>query len=730
MSIKKPNLSSVVKSQLPEFVREDYETFIAFIEAYYEFLKLNYDIDLLKTRDIDDTLDEFIKYFKSEYAKDIPQTALNDRFLIPRIKDYYLAKGTEASFQILLALLFQKNVTIDYPSRQMLRASDGRWNQDVSLFAHINAGNPDMVVGRLIDVVTPTKVLRIQVNKTQTVEIEVDRIRQVVPGIYEFYIDRRFFGNVSIGDRLRYANIFDATILPTTAKIEIDRPGKGFKVGELYNINNGQGSGSILKVSRVNDTGGIIAAEFVKFGIGYTTDFTSTLIPNSTLTANTNAGATYLNIAGVSPNISVGLGETTDGFTESGIINRSDYVAQTPAEAAAEGAGLAWDGTYAGETVREFYNDSKQTVLDPDIPALIKINLGPLTKYPGYYTTNDGFLDDAIFIQDSRYYQAFSYVLKIDERLENYKSIVKTLLHPAGMALFGEYDIRNELDISEQLECMLKYLVLTFQDNLNIEDILEYKLFGKGLNDTISAPTDSSVNLIGKPLADNFTPSETINAKDFGKSVNSSYLNDGITLDDNTVTPTETINSKDFGKSLADNFTPSETINAKDFGKTVNSSLLYDGITLDNNNVTPTESAALLTSKPLSDTVDTPSDLEVMLFGKTVNSSLLYDGVTLDDNTVTPTDSNVLSTTKSLTDNFTPTELEVMLFGKTLGDSISTPSDLTALLTTKYIDDTTTPADSGGSLWLNPYSNPYPVASSYFLNDSGDYTVGESAFTG
>jgi hypothetical protein len=707
MTIKKPNLSSIVQSQLPEFVREDYQTFIAFIEAYYKFLELNYNVDLLKTRDIDETLDEFVKYFKSEFAKDIPQTFLNDRFLITRIKDYYLAKGTEGSFQILLALLFQKNVTIDYPSRQMLRASDGRWNQDVSVFAKVNAGNPDMVVGRLVDVVTPTKILRLQVNKTQTVEIEVDRVRQIVPGTYEFYVDRRFFGKINIGDRLRYANIFDATIVPTTAKIEIDRPGKGFKLGELYAINNGKGNGSILKISRINDTGGILAAEFVKFGIGYTTDFTATLIPNSSLVLDTNAGATYLSIAGSSPNVSVGFGETTNGFTEQGIINKSDYVAQTPAEAAVEGAGLAWDGTYVGETVREFYNDSKQTVLDPDIPALIKVALGPLTKYPGYYTTNNGFLDDAIFIQDSKYYQAFSYVLKIDERLETYKSIVKTLLHPAGMALFGEYDIRNELDISEQLECMLKYLVLTFQDNINtLQGELTTYLLTKVLDDSVSL-SDFNTIILNKVLNDSIdTPTDTINFKDFGKS-----------LADNII-PSEVLGPIDFGKSLVDSFTPSETINAKDFGKALDDS------------ITPSELALLLTSKPLSDALDTLSDSEVMLFDKTINSNLLYDGTTLDDNTVTPLESSVLLTTKALTDSFTPSESTVVLLGKSLDDSISTPSDLTALLTTKYIDDTTTPADSGGNYWLNPYSNPYPVDSSYFLNDIGDYTVGESAFTG
>jgi hypothetical protein len=74
---------------------------------------------------------------------------------------------------------------------------------------------------------------------------------------------------------------------------------------------------------------------------------------------------------------------------------------------------------------------------------LLKLILVLLSKYPGYFTSNAGFLDDSIFIQDSKYYQAFSYVIRIDERLDSYKSAVKTMLHPAGMALFGEYNITN-----------------------------------------------------------------------------------------------------------------------------------------------------------------------------------------------------------------------------------------------------------------------------------------------
>ena len=215
-----------MQRQLPEFIREDYTAFVAFIEAYYEFMRQNYDVDMLSVRDIDNTLDEFIKYFKREFAIDIPQTLIDDRFLISKIKDYYLTKGTDQSFYIMMAILFGKDVTIEYPSRQMLRASDGKWNQDVSVFAYVNAGDPAMVVGRLVDVVTATKIIRVQVDKTQNVEIEVDRVRQVAENIYEFYIDRRFFGNINVGDIVRYQNKeagidFSGTILPTTSSLQI-----------------------------------------------------------------------------------------------------------------------------------------------------------------------------------------------------------------------------------------------------------------------------------------------------------------------------------------------------------------------------------------------------------------------------------------------------------------------------------------------------------------------------
>ena len=700
--INRPKVSSLLPKQVPEFVREDYATFIDFLKAYYEFLDQNYDPEITKLRDLDTTLDSFIDQFKNELAHNVPYTVVNERFLLEKIKDQYLAKGSEASFKLLFKLLFNKNVVVDYPSKQILRASDGRWNQDVSVFVYVNAGDPADIVGRIVDVVTPTRVIRVQVDKRQYVELEIDNIVQISEHIYELFIDRRFFGDINPGDKVRYSDIFDATILSTTSLVVVQRKGKNFKVGELYEVKSGLGKGSIVKVARVNETGGIEAMEFVRYGIGYVNDFTAALVPYGSL-SNLTAGATSLTISGASPSLTIGLAETTNGFFEFGTINRSDYNNQTETEALDEGAGNAWDGTYVGEIVREFYADNKGTIVDADEPAIIKVILGASTKYPGYYSTNDGFLDDAIFIQDSRYYQAFAYVIKIDERLDTYRSAVKTLIHPAGMALFGEFDIRNEFDLGPSLEFAIKYLFLSLQDEVQTEDTSFLKLIHMTWvkEDDELFPTEEYVSLLNKPLSSHklndgttsdsnvATPSEEISSKGVSKLVNSSKLNDGTTVDDNTFTvsedtidyeynsytrtgisvinSTKLLNSNQFAHKLYNNTTldndnvvlGDDNIGKKDVTKALSTHKLFDGVTSDTSSVTITESEFVL----------------AVLLNKTLATHKLNNGVTADTNTVTMT-------------------------------------------------------GSGGNLWLNPYSEPYPISSSYFANDSGNYTTGESAFTG
>jgi hypothetical protein len=570
--ITRPKVSSIVASQLPEFIRDEYQTFVDFLKAYYEFLETTQK-DPTTLRDIDNTLDSFITYFKDELAAKIPYSTIDERFLISRIKDLYLAKGSEASYKLLFRILFNKDITLQYPSTQMLRASDGKWNQDVSIFVKILIGSPQDIVGKLVDIVTQTKVVRVLVDRRQYVEVEVDRAIRISDDVYEFIIDRRFFGAISVGDTLRYLDnnnnlVFNGLILPTTSTLKVEAPGTGFKVGDLYNINNFQGYGSIMKVSEVNSTGGITQAQFIKYGTGYTTDFSSSIISQKGQDNASTEGVLISRVDSFLPpafkSVALSISESTYGFAESGSINTADYnlptnsvltgtLTATNGSPTVTGVGTlfttqvefgdfitlggvqyrvlsigsdtsltlvsnfagttsssltsvanlrpaALDGTYAGLTIREFGISSANSVATTTTPAIIKVSLGPLAKYPGYYVNNDGFLDDAIYIQDSNYYQAFSYVIKIDQSLNTYKTIVKNLIHPAGMAVFGEYDLRNEFTIQTAIESLIKILSITASDsvvsgnNLEIKDIskiLNSEVYDHYLNNGVSLDNDT-----------------------------------------------------------------------------------------------------------------------------------------------------------------------------------------------------------------------------------------------
>ena len=67
------------------------------------------------------------------------------------------------------------------------------------------------------------------------------------------------------------------------------------------------------------------------------------------------------------------------------------------------------------------------------------------TYSKGLFTTANGFLSDKKFMQDSFYYQQFSYVLKTGKNVSEWKNAFTRLVHPAGFKFFGEIAILVKL---------------------------------------------------------------------------------------------------------------------------------------------------------------------------------------------------------------------------------------------------------------------------------------------
>lgn len=136
--------SLLVNRQVPEFVRDEYPKFISFLEAYYEFLEQTTGVtkkskELRYITDVDESLDEFEKQFFNTFLPFIPRdVAIDKELLIKNILPLYLSKGSEKSFRLLFRMLFGEEITIDVPSRQILKASDGKWT--VENFLRVELG--------------------------------------------------------------------------------------------------------------------------------------------------------------------------------------------------------------------------------------------------------------------------------------------------------------------------------------------------------------------------------------------------------------------------------------------------------------------------------------------------------------------------------------------------------------------------------------------------------------
>jgi hypothetical protein len=151
MSLVKAKVSSVVSRHLPEFVREDHAQFVSFLEAYYEFMQQYEKRDLESTRDIDNTLDSFVQYFRNELLSQIPQNILSDkRYLAKQINEVYRSKGTIKSYEFLFRILFNETPELYFPKVDMLRVSDGKWDQKSIIRTTEVSGDAFNLVGQTI----------------------------------------------------------------------------------------------------------------------------------------------------------------------------------------------------------------------------------------------------------------------------------------------------------------------------------------------------------------------------------------------------------------------------------------------------------------------------------------------------------------------------------------------------------------------------------------------------
>jgi hypothetical protein len=81
-------------------------------------------------------------------------------------------------------------------------------------------------------------------------------------------------------------------------------------------------------------------------------------------------------------------------------------------------------------------------------------------KGEGRWLNRRSFASDEMRIQDSFYYQDFSYEIVAQRMLSSYEQLVRNLVHPSGKALFGRFKMQD-IYTSDQSSVVLSQITAT-----------------------------------------------------------------------------------------------------------------------------------------------------------------------------------------------------------------------------------------------------------------------------
>lgn len=233
----KPSL--VVPYQLPSFIRDekDYQVFVNFLQAYYEFLEQEGNVNevnrnLLNYKDVDNTIDSFESYFFNEFLQDFPENSLTDKRELTKFsRELYQRKSTPASFKFLFRALFNSDSEVFNAKDYVLIASGGNWNR--SNYLRLSTTDERFLQTKFLKIIGETsksiaKIESVEIISNKAVVFISDIIRDFTPGEFIRIVDDKL-KNVTIGGDILRAKLVGSiqkiTVIPGYA-------GTGYKVGD------------------------------------------------------------------------------------------------------------------------------------------------------------------------------------------------------------------------------------------------------------------------------------------------------------------------------------------------------------------------------------------------------------------------------------------------------------------------------------------------------------------
>ena len=217
--------------------------------------------------------------------------------------------------------------------------------------------------------------------------------------------------------------------------IRVVTSGNNYQSLPVVEVDDTNGSGAVV-YAYGSEIGRVLGLKIVETGAGY----------EASPTPPTLSLPSYLIISNLSSSFTIG--ETVTGVDISSTAVTATVVSynsntgvlkvSSPSGTFAENSSLTADG---GATATIKKNDL----------SLASVTVGSVIDTDGRFINQDGHVsEDSMRIQDSLYYQDFSYVIKVGRTINDWRDSFKKTVHTAGFYITGQVDIATQ--VSAQIQ--------------------------------------------------------------------------------------------------------------------------------------------------------------------------------------------------------------------------------------------------------------------------------------
>jgi len=510
--------SLFVKTQFPRFYLDEGPVLVDFLTKYYEWMEEegNFVYDskkLLTYRDIDLTLEQYIKNFKRKYLVSLPDTLItNKRQFIKFVLDFYRAKGTPRGLEIFFKSIYNENAEVYIPGYDILKPSDSTWKVD----NYVEVESAD-----LLNSLVGKKIVNNEGTASAIAESYV--ITNTDAKVVNILYISNVVGSFNYGEKVGLEGTTDFTDMPTIVgslsyiAINATNRGERYAVGDTVSITSASGreakavvasistasesvvnfrivsggSGYTLNYSTVTVAGGGgSGASFTVSGISDTTTttiFTDAISPYLTTALDVNYNFPKLPTANLTSTIASALFSNSytygtisaisninrgSGYNTNPTVTVQDSIISTLGITDINGNLLGNNAIISataqisllGSVTSVKIIDSGYGFIDGEQVTMTGISpvnnntisgVGYVLKHgrnSGRWITNNSNLDEDKYIQDSRYYQEYSYEVRTKVPEIDYKDVILSTMHPTGTAFYPKFAAVSEAGTPSTVE--------------------------------------------------------------------------------------------------------------------------------------------------------------------------------------------------------------------------------------------------------------------------------------